>query len=97
MSGEALRAAVYTIGSMLVLVGGMDDALVAAGIPALGLISAGVAKVVMALGTFAVGWARTGKTFGDFALKDVSEALRDTVAPANTTRKTDPGMGAPKA
>ena len=82
MSPEALRAACFTIGSMLVLVGGMDDALVAANIPALGLISAGVSKILMALGTLAIGYAKTGRLVGDFALKDVSQALRDTVAPA---------------
>lgn len=84
---------------MLVLVGGMDDALVAAGIPALGIISAGIAKMLMAAGTLAIGYAKTGRLVGDFALKDVSEALRDTVAPAKPSaeRVTQPGLGGPKA
>ena len=101
MSPEALRAAFYAIGSTLVLVGGFDDALVAAGIPAIGFISAGVAKWLLALGTLAIGYAKTGKVMGDFALKDVSAALRDTVSPPKPgamgeKRDTLPGNG-PKA
>jgi len=71
MSGEALRAAFYAIGATLIAVGGFDDALVAAGIPALGFISAGVAKILLALGTLAVGYAKTGRFLGDFSIKDV--------------------------
>lgn len=84
---------------MLVLVGGMDDALVAANVPALGLISAGVSKILLALGTLAIGYGKTGRLFGDFKLTDVSEALRDTVAPAKPSaeRVTQPGLGGPKA
>jgi len=79
---------------MLVLVGGMDDALTAASIPALGLISAGVSKVLMALGTLMVGYAKRAKVFGDFSLKDVSESLQETLAAkATASRKTDPGVG----
>jgi hypothetical protein len=97
MSGEALRAMFYAIGSTLILVGGLDDALVAAGIPALGFLSATMSKAIFGLGTLAVGYAKTGRIVGDFALKDVSQALRDTVAPAKPAEPvTTPGVG-PKA
>jgi len=71
MSPEALRALFYAVGAMLVAVAGFDDGLVAMGLPALGLISAGVAKMLLAVGTLAIGYARTGKLFGDFSIKDV--------------------------
>jgi hypothetical protein len=82
MSPEALRAMFYAIGSTMVLVGGFDDTLVAAGIPALGLLSPAISKAILGLGMLAIGYAKTGRLVGDFALKDVSAALRDTVAPA---------------
>lgn len=81
MSSEALRAALYAIGATLVAVGGFDDALVAAGIPALGIISAGVAKVVMSVGTLAIGYAKTGRFLGDFSVKDaVGAQLKEATA-----------------
>ena len=91
MSPEALRAMFYAIGSTLILVGGFDDALVAAGIPALGLLTPTLSKAILGLGMLAVGYAKTGRLVGDFALKDVSQALRDTVAPSEP--KTTPGVG----
>lgn len=97
MSPEALRAALFAAGSMLIAVGGFDDTLVAAGLPALGLISAGVAKILMAAGALMLGYAKRAKALGDFSLADVSEALRDTVAPAKSAAvsepKTEPGLG----
>lgn len=96
MSSEALRAGLYALGSMLVFVGGLDDALVLAGIPALGLISAGIAKILLAAGTLAVGWAKTNRFLGDFKLADVSDALRDTVSPPKPADTTSPGIGGPK-
>lgn len=82
MSSEALRAALYAIGATLVAVGGFDDALVAAGLPALGILSASVSKVVMALGTLAIGYAKTGRFLGDFSIKDVVGAqLKEAAAP----------------
>lgn len=103
MNPEALRAALFAAGSTLIMVGGLDDALIAAGIPALGLLSATVSKLILALGTLMVGYGKTAKSLGDFRLSDVSDALRDTVAPAKSVpaaqakaeslRSTDPGVG----
>lgn len=81
----------YAIGSTLMLVGGFDDALVAAGLPALGLLTPTISKAILALGALAIGYAKTGRLVGDFALKDVSQALRDTVQPPDP--KTAPGVG----
>lgn len=92
MSGEALRAMFYAIGATLIAVGGFDDALVAANIPALGLISAGVAKMLMALGTLSVGYAKTGKILGDVSIRElVGEKLQEHMDPAK--RDTQPGVG----
>jgi hypothetical protein len=82
MSPEALRAAVLAIGAVLIGVAEFDDALVAAGIPALGILSAGVTKILFAVGTFAVGYAKSGRLFGDFSIKDVVGAqLKEAAAP----------------
>ena len=73
---------VLAIGATLIGVAGFDDALVAAGLPALGILSAGVNKILFAVGTFAVGYAKTGRLFGDFSIKDaVGAQLKDAAAP----------------
>lgn len=88
MSSEALRAGFFAIGSTLILVGGFDDALVAAGIPALGLLSATMSKAIFGLGTLAVGYAKTGSLLGDVSTRDlIASQLKDKV---EATRPTDP-------
>lgn len=97
MSPEALRAALFAAGTMLIAVGGFDDTLVAAGLPALGLISAGVAKILMTVGALMLGYAKRAKALGDFSLKDLSSELQGVLAPAkDAARKTDPGVGPSK-
>lgn len=82
MSPEALRALVLAVGATLIGVAEFDDMLVTAGIPALGILSAGVSKILFAVGTFAVGYAKTGKLFGDFSIKDaIGAQLKDASAP----------------
>lgn len=87
MSPEALRAAFYAIGATLIAVAEFDDGLVAAGIPALGLISPMVSKVLLAVGTLAIGYARTGKLFGDFSIKDVVGAQLKAAAEPKSEQK----------
>lgn len=83
MSPEALRAAFYAIGATLVAVAEFDDVLVAASIPALGIISPAVSKVLLAIGTLAVGYAKTGQLFGDMSIRQVvGGELAKTVAAA---------------
>lgn len=79
MNPEVLRIGLYALGSLLVFVGGMDDALVSMSLPPLGLISASVAKLIAMAGTGIIGYARTARKLGDFKLKDVSDQLRDTL------------------
>jgi hypothetical protein len=95
VTGEALRAAFFAIGSTLIAVAELDDGLVAAGIPALGLISPVVSKVLLGLGMLAMGYAKTGKIFGDVnlpALIGSQLAEKHTVKPSEA-RATDPGVG----
>jgi len=81
MNPEVLRTGLYALGSVLIFVGGFDDILKSAGLPVLGLLSPSIAKLMAVAGAAIVGYAKTAKRLGDFRLQDVSDALRDTLAP----------------
>lgn len=87
MNPEVLRVGLYALGSLLVFVGGLDDALVAMSLPALGLLSASVAKVIAMAGAGLVGYARTARSLGDFKIADIADKVAAGLTPVKPETK----------
>lgn len=67
ISGSNLRNVFFIVGGIFAFVGGLDAAMVAAGLPPLGFIPSNIAHMLAMAGAGLVGYAKTGGIFGDLS------------------------------